>query len=245
MDRQRPACERGRHRATRHPPRPRGRNRRHPRDAGGARERCAGARALHQPGRDEHGRGLVPAHAPHAAPGQRNAVALSEVRGARQQSRWLHADAKGDAGRESPAVRRMAAADHVQPAPGHVPAAHLRASVSRPREPEHRSADRARGGPRGRCHAGPLRARRQERRHFPLRVLHLVQRVGPHHELLPQHHRHPDRDRPRIGDAVHVRSLAIPTNALERGGHARAQRDLSEPVEGRHPAPPGCGRGTC
>ena len=45
-----------------------------------------------------------------------------------------------------------------------------------------------------------------------------------------------------IGDAVHVRSLAIPTNALERGGHARAQRDLSEPVEGRHPAPPGCGR---
>ena len=36
-------------------------------------------------------------------------------------------------------------------------------------------------------------------------------------ELLPQHHRHPDGDRPRLGDAVHVRRPPISRATLSNG----------------------------
>ena len=105
LDRQRPARQRGRDRAARDPARPPGGDRRERRDADRARQRDSGARALHQSRRHEHGGGLVPPHAAHAIPGQSDAVAVPEVRGPRQQSRRLHADAEGDRGRQPTAVR--------------------------------------------------------------------------------------------------------------------------------------------
>ena len=220
VDRQRAARQRSGHRAARVPA---GASRRHGRIGGDARDprqRHPGPAADGEPGRHEHGRRLVSEAPEDAPPGQPDAVALPEVHRPRQQPRRVHADAGRDPRRQHAAVQGVAAADHVQPAPGGMAAAaDVRAAVSRSVQSEHRPAGHPRHRPGGRRDARPVRARAQTGRGLALPVLHLVQRVHPDHGVLPQHHRHPDRDLAPVGDPVHLRS-----EALSRGSSTTACR---------------------
>ena len=69
------------------------------------------------------------------------AVALSEVRRTRQQSRLVHAEPARDAQRDATAVPGVVPADRLQPAPvAAVPGAHLRPALCRAAESEHPGA---------------------------------------------------------------------------------------------------------
>jgi len=63
-------------------------------------------------------------------------------------------------------------------------------------------------------------------RNFGCRLLHVVERRHAHGALLPQHDRHPDRNRPRFSFAPHLRSKGLSQDARRarqsaRPGHRR------------------------
>jgi hypothetical protein len=65
----------------------------------------------------------------------------------------------------------------------------------------------------------------------------VVERRHAHRAVLPQHGRHPDGDRTRVGDARDVRSEDIPENVRQRRSHPRANDVLPEPLSRRRVAP--------
>ena len=85
-----------------------------------------------------------------------------------------------------------------------------------PFNPNIDSAGHSRHRSGGRRDARSVRARAQARRGLALPVLHLVQRLDPHRGVLPQHDRDPHRDVAPVGDAVHLRSEALPARVRQR-----------------------------
>ena len=160
-------------------------------------------------------------------------MALPEVRRPRQQPRLLHADAGRDAGRQPPAVSRSGCRRSSTTSIR----ARGRRGFSCRRFPTRSTPTSIRRS----CAASIWSAARCSDRFeregkdgviSRYSVLDLVQRFGPHDELFPQHHRHPDGDRPRLGHAVHVRPRRFPADALERRVHARADATYPNPWKG-------------
>ena len=193
----------------------------------------------HQPGRHEHGRRLVPPQ--RCARRTRTARCRGCTRSTSATTTTATATCRRRRRREVVnrlLLRGVAAADHVQPAPGHVAAADLRAAVSRSVQPQHRSADHARRRSGRRRDAGPLRARGQGRRHLALRS----SRPGTTARSARRSYFHNI-----IGILTETgHASATPYTYDRRGFPATLSNgvptlvpsvDLPEPVEGRHAAP--------
>ena len=109
-----------------------------------------------------------------------------------------------------------------------VPRAHLRAALRRSGEPEHPAARHPRRERGGRRDDPAARSGRQARRDLAHRLRHLVERRHADGTVLPQHDRHPHRNRSRLGDAGHAtireRSPGHSATASRRSSRRRITR---------------------
>ena len=161
----------------------------------------------HQPGRHGHGRRLVPPQSAHAVPGQPDAVAVPEVHRPRQQPRLLHADA----GRDAASSAACCTSEWLPQVLYNQHQGTWPPRIFVPPFPDPFNPNIDPLIMRGVDLVGGAMQHRFEREgkdgvisryEFSTWYNGSIRTTA----LLPQHHRHPHRDRPRLRHAVHVRT---------------------------------------